>query len=884
MSESLLRFGTVVADLERRKVLREGETIVLTEKECALLRYLAARDEPVDQDELLREVWQYNPSVQSRTVRVTVGRLRKKIEEDPSDPRHLVTVYGSGYQLKLRRNRRAPSTVPAEVDRFVGRTSALDAVERQIAEGRRLLTITGAGGMGKTRLAQRFALTRSHQPTWFCELASARATTDVIAGVAKALHLELAGKIPAAEQVGRALGGRGQALLVLDNLEQVIEAAADTISGWLRAAPRLTVLATSREPLRLRGEAVFQLPPLTLDDACELFRDRATARVPDLPEEDIADIVEQVDRIPLAIELAASQLGPISLHELRAVLAEHMTTLATDVRDVDPRHATLRAAIAWSWDRLDPAERDVLARCSVFRGGWTAAAAAAVARASPELLESLVAQSLIRARSERYDLYETIRAYASEQLADPHNVRDAHAAWFARSGTEAHLARMVVAGPDELHALRLEQDNLVVALGHALANEDPVTAARTCLALARAHGGVAPATETVTWLERVLELDHGHVERLRLLVALGHAHRMSWQNEAAEAVLDAAASIANDEDVRWRGRITHARGLLHAEGRGDRAAAIACLTEAHELLAAAGDTALSGRALGPLGVISPAGENAERLLRTSLDIARSTGDRFGEGSALANLSGVLRQSGNLQEARTCSEQAVVISRELGNARKEGLSLMVLAFVCNELGDWPESLAALHQAADIFRDLGHVHYQGWLLGELAQTHVFAGQHDEAFEVFQRAIALLREAGARSTEGLMLGNLGQLCFELGRLDEARDALGAALLIKREKGEARSIGAFQAVLARVQAAQGEHEEARRSVEGAEALLREAGDPVELGKVLCHAGQIAVLAGRTDDARGALSEAAALAAQAGVSETSELARAVDALRVSVD
>ncbi len=349
--------------------------------------------------------------------------------------------------------------------RFIGRETDIDGLDALFADGRRLVTVWATAGMGKTRLATEYALRmRSSGGTVaFCDLTECRSAADVVGAVAAALGSSFAsgdldGEI---QRIGRVLAGRPRQWVVLDNFEQVVEVAAETVARWVSIATRCRFLVTSRERLRLRGEASYELSPLSLpsdaidaeaSDAVALFCDRARDLDPDFTidaenREALIQLVRRLEGIPLAIELAAARVDVLGVWGLLERLSERLLVLGAGQRDLSPRQATLRGAIAWSWDLLDGAERACLAHSSVFQGGFTLEAAEAVLvvgddeRAILDVLQSLRDKSLLRVgrenRSLRFSHYESVRRFARAALRERDEydaATERHADFFAHQG------------------------------------------------------------------------------------------------------------------------------------------------------------------------------------------------------------------------------------------------------------------------------------------------------------------------------------------------------------------------------------------------------------------------------------------------------------------
>ena len=349
--------------------------------------------------------------------------------------------------------------LPSQATSFVGRTVELAELRALVSGGSRLVTITGPGGIGKTRLALQVAadaLDGAGDGAWLVELAPVAEPELVARTAAAALRVSEAPGQPMLDTLTDAVGER-DLLLILDNAEQVLGAVAELADAVIRSCPRVCLLVTSREPLGISGEHVFRVsglavPPADLAvpgrlaafESVQLFAEHAALQrrgfiVADANAAAVAAICIRLDGIPLALELAAARLGLLSESEINDRLDQRFRLLTTGSRTAGPRHQTLRALIDWSYDLLSPAERIVLDRLSVFAGGWTLDAAEAVACGGDvaewqvlDLLAALVGKSLVQAEvirgSTRYRLLETVRHYAAERLAqragpDPHDAR-----------------------------------------------------------------------------------------------------------------------------------------------------------------------------------------------------------------------------------------------------------------------------------------------------------------------------------------------------------------------------------------------------------------------------------------------------------------------------
>lgn len=463
------RLGRSEVIHDRRELLVDGVQVPLGSRAFDILELLIeARGMLVTKDEILDKVWA-GVVVEENNLQVHMSALRKALETD----RGLIrTVTGRGYRL-LNGADAAPdladepplTNLPNPTSELIGRDQALADVLALVA-AHRIVTLTGLGGIGKTRIAVEAArrlAPRFADGAWFAELAPVASGDLVLDTVATALGIEFAGATPSLGRIVRALGSR-RVLLVLDNCEHVIDRAAEVAEAVVQANPNCRVLATSREPLRAEGEWIYPIPPLEVPaadardlrdwrhrGAVGLFFARALAAEPTFSanESRIAlagAVCRRLDGIPLAIELAAARVAALGIEQLAVRLDERFSLLTGGRRTALPRHQTMRATLDWSFGLLAEPERVLLGRLAIFAGPFTLEAACVVA-ASPDLarsdaidgLLSLVGKSLVASGFEsavtRYRLLETTRAYAREKLTESGTYP-----FFARRHAEYHVS------------------------------------------------------------------------------------------------------------------------------------------------------------------------------------------------------------------------------------------------------------------------------------------------------------------------------------------------------------------------------------------------------------------------------------------------------------
>ncbi len=680
----------------------------------------------------------------------------------------------------------ATASAPRRSVDFIGRESELAELGRLFDRGERLVTILGPPGMGKTRLARELG----GAGALFLELEQAVTVDGVVEIASRALGC---GAEPA--RIEDALRGLGDRLVVLDNFEQVVSAAAVTVGAWLRAAPEARFLVTSRERLRIAGEIVFALEPLPRRDAARLFEERARAYFGGgaLRRDDaqiVYAIVERLDGIPLAIELAAARvrvLGPRALHDR---LAQCLDVLTRGRRDATARQATLRGAIDWSWNILDPVERSTLAQCSVFRGGFSLDAAEtvlAVPAPVDTLLQALCDKSLVRVANSnvfgepRFALYQSIREYAASKLDDP-SVARRHCDYYVAAGEGWAKATRGPGGGVARRRLATEQDNLIAAHSEARESGDAASAVRAVLAL----------------------------HALMLYRGPHDTHR---------ALLEDAVEVSDAVDDELRARIRAARGIaLNAAGRVPEA--LVDFDAARRLARASGAHRIEGEMLGVVGALrlrSGDLDGARDYSERALVIFRELGDRRYEGHALGEIGQVAQEQGRTDDARDHYEQALAIFRELGDRQSEAVALGTLGEMYQQMGRTDDAERNYRASVDAAREVGDARNESKYLGDLATLQHERGRTDEAARLYGRAIELLADAQLPRLEGMLRSALGALEAARGRTEAAVSLLDAAEQIMSAVGDAP----LQAV---IDVHRGQLDLARGEAAAAEARLRDA------------------------------------------------------------
>ena len=726
-----------------------------------------------------------------------------------------------------------PTPIEPELTSFVGREAELQGLSGAFEAGTRLLTLVGPPGIGKTRLAMRFlrGRTGAGETTLFCDLREAETLQGTVEALGQTLGMRMGqGRAPSEQAVaiGRALEARGPCLLGLDNFEQLVGVAPETILTWLRMAPKLRVLVTSRRILRLTGERIYELGPMSIplpdggedgdepwaNDTMRLFYERAKAVQPRFEaDRQRADVVRRLVRrlegIPLAIELAAGQMGRVGPGELLERLEANLLHLRDRTRGGDPRHTTLRAAIEGSWQLLSPMERDALQQLSVFRGGFTMASAEAVldldddrAPSSESIVASLRETSLLRTTESvdpsyrlRFDMYASIREFASEKLHDSEaeaEVRRRHAAHYLVEGEQLASALRTRSGPKASKILARELDNLRAAfrwLERAESGSSDDAVLRMALVL---HAGLRLSVPSAAVeilgraLRRVVASDDSE-RTARALLARAEVCRAT--GDYAQAGDDLERLSARGLTTELSGELLFERAMVVFK-QGDPRTARALLEESCAKAIACNATHLEGRVRTSLGwVLAEAfgDESAGDQLALAVERLHEAGDVYAEATArlfevifqvhflrgverqefdrriteaivlgdqwlLANahigLGFFLQDGGDLDGATKSYDQAVVIAARSGLRYTEAAATNMLATVFHERGDLDRAVLNYVVATEIFREIHGPRVEGIITVLRAGALASRGNVTRARELVDWGASLIARGGDTS----------------------------------------------------------------------------------------------------------------------------------------
>lgn len=670
--------------------------------------------------------------------------------------------------------------VPVPPNRLVGRELDLASLSALLAdETTRLITLTGPGGVGKTHLSLELAAAVASQfpdGVAYVPLASVREPDMVLPAIAQALGIRQTSGESLIETLGSALSGQ-RALILLDNLEQVLEAAPD-IGVLLAATSSPVFVATSRSPLHLRAEREYPVPTLPMPDpetsepnaAVALFVERAQAVRPSFaltPENSAAvmEICRRLDGLPLAIELAAAMIRVLPPQALLSRMEQRLHLNIAGASDLPDRQRTLRDTIAWSHDLLDPQERQVFYRLAVFASGAPLEGIEIVCRDIPStdilgIVISLVDKNLLFRIDDanddhsepRFRMLSTIREFALDQLdgtEDAHIARCQHLQWLLEFSERAEMA---LVGPDQarwFHLIDLEHDNIRTALAWALEH-------------AHASGMLLASRLWRYWATRGL-----------------FSEGRTWLTR----YLDAPGKV--DDDLR--ARTLGSRGNIELD-IGDYTAAAEAYTQALAIRERIGPDRGVADALNGLGLVDGfRGDFASARERhsRSLDIRRRIGDQLGLGNSLTNLGDAYKGTGDLETARALHEEALAVRLQMGHRGGVGFSYFNLADIARRLGDVAEAHKLLNKSLSTFREIGDRLGIGYAMHGLGLAELLAGEPREAADHFAEALTVRANLGDRRGMIECIEGIAMAAAALDRPMQAATLFGAAGALREQIG---------------------------------------------------------------------------------------------------
>ncbi|TMR25475.1 tetratricopeptide repeat protein [Nonomuraea turkmeniaca] len=689
--------------------------------------------------------------------------------------------------------------LPAEPNRFVGRERDLDDLRGLLGETR-VVTLCGVGGIGKTRLALRVAaglLPRFSEGVWLVELARVGRAELVVPEIARVLRIRGEANRPLLDTVTARLRDL-RCLLVLDNCEHLVDTCAEVAAALVASCPRVSVLATSREPLRIASELIWRVPPLDLPDAdsadaesVQLFLDRAAAAGTRLGPDSLPDVVRlcrALDGLPLALELAAARTSLLSPGQIADRIDDRFSLLTTGGRTAPARQRTLLAAVDWSYDLLSAKEQVMLRRLSVFAGSFDLDLAEQICAERPlapeevvDLLGGLVDKSLVLCDESRthYWLLETIKRYAVERLqlaGELEVLRERHLRVLCELQARHFATEMVEPGVpwhERLRALTSSRsllDDQRVALDWAAESGNVPLGLRLC-ATSTGLLPIGGLTEIVTWIERLLSLDLSRVPAEQIAHVKAYlAYGLEARDELSRSLEVAEESLAGMSPATVFSRCVMLNIIVAVLLRMGRA------------------------------------DEALRYAEESLAVATRTGDAWNQAAGLAGLSAVALTRGRLREAQRHGEEALARAREHGHRWIMARAAAQLGAVAEARGDLVAAEAQYAMAVPWLRELGGDADLARCLARSGRVAAMLHEFGAARERLAASLALSREAGQRQGVARCLAGLSVLAEHEGDLEGAVLAAAAAAALRESIGQHSATIRIEELLGRARAKLGE------------------------------------------------------------------------------
>lgn len=774
---------------------------------------------------------QHQPTVPASLDELVMQLLSKQPEARPSSATAVREVIDSlsGAADKgvmtwfISARQQIRHNLPRQLTSFVGRVKQIANLQQLLLNPQnRLVTLTGPGGTGKTRLSLETAgtlLDAFANGVWLVELAPLADPALVVSAVATVFELREEEGRPLATILADYLQAK-QLLLILDNCEHLIETCARLAESWLESCPRLTILASSREALVIPGEIPVRVPPLAVPDphqlpnletlseveAVQLFVERARVALPDftLTEQNgtaVAQVCQRLDGIPLALELAAARVKVLQVEQIAQRLDDRFRLLTGGSRTALPRQRTLQATIDWSYDLLPQAEQQLLQRLSVFAGGWTLEAAEGVCADEAireyeilDLLTQLVNKSLVLVEREpgqesRYHLLETIRQYAQEKLLPAGNgktFRDRHLDYFLQL---AETAEPELRRTDQLlwlDRLELELDNLRTALAWSLENPygDQELGLRLAMALVRFWSLRSYLGEAWRWLDMVLERRH-HAAlpvRARLLLNAGWLRLEEWGSDPAALLEEGLALYRQLDDKKGIAWSLHGLGFKAAL-KHELVAATSLLSDGLTLAGQVNDKHLLTDLYIGLALLALEKDDygqVTELFARGLALTKETGDRHTKSRLLDIRGWSLQQQRDYAQATTFYLEALALVRELKSRFRESSILNSLGEVARVQRAYEQATVFYSESLALSREVGSKPGIAVALNNLGLTALGRDDRLQARLLFRESMALAQEMKQKN---LSLWNV----WGLARVDlaEGQTRRAAQLLTARELG---------------------------------------------------------------------------------------------------
>mgnify|MGYP002079012697 CR=1 FL=1 len=753
-----------------------------------------------------------------------------------------------------------PNNLPTQLTSFIGREDEMKLTKELLMDNR-LLTISGTGGAGKTRLSLQTGadlIDDFANGVWFLELAAISDPDYLPIAMMNIFGLKEEMNIEPEKTLTDYLKNK-EILIILDNCEHLIEACAEISVKLLSSCPELKIIATSREVLNIPGEQIFKIPPLSQPDpkkkdtpdqltqyeSVRLFIERAMAvnpkfRVNNKNAPAIAGICSNLDGIPLAIELAAARIRVLSPEKIFERLDDMFNLLTGGVRTALPRQQTLKALIDWSYDLLTEEEKILWSRLSVFSCGFTLEAAEEIC--SDEIIKKNDILDLLSALSEksiiiydeskvRYKLLDSIRQYGKEKLQMENKIFSKHLDYFLQLSLSAKPELKSINLKEWLDLLEADHNNFLSAIEWGIKNEEAEKGAIVAVALGKFWEIRGQYSTGIKILEIILNksYDLSKNTKANILNLTGNLNRYQGNYENAGRFFEESLTLFREAEDKMgiSTTVNNLGNLAYSQGKFELAQkffeeSMAIKKEIGDKMGVAG----SMNNLGGVAFSTGKYEEARMFYEDSLAIRKEIGDKQGVSASLNNLGGLELYRGNFEQSKKYFEESLEIKREIGDKKGIAASLGNVGSVAKTQGDFELTKKIYEESLAVFREIGDKQGIANFLNNLGDLVSLQRENEQAIKFYEESLAIFREIGEKQGIATSLSNLGKVLISTGDFEPAKNSLEESLTISRKIGDKHGIALSLYGLGNLAFFQRDNVKAKRFIEECVLIRNDIGD----------------------------------------------------------
>ena len=779
----------------------------------------------------------YLEDSESQSKRIGFRDLGERRLKDVILPIRLYQIVGTGLREDfppLQTLDARPNNLSVQLTSFIGREEEMKHVKEALKLNR-LVTLTSAGGSGKTRLALQTGaevIDEYEHGVWFVDLAALNDPALLTSTIIDALGIKEESKKSTEETLTEFLKGK-EILILLDNCEQLIDACAGLAERLLTSCPKLKIIATSREALNCEGEKTYRIPPLAVPDpksyntpeeltkfeSVRLFIERALTVNPDFRVNNenasaLAEICSRLDGIPLAIELAAARTKVLTLAQIYTRLDNRFSLLTGGKRTALPRQQTLRALIDWSYDLLSEDEKLLWSRLSVFSGGWTLEAAEEICsdeRISKSLILDLMSQLTEKSvitydeSKDRYRILESLKQYGIEKLTDRHEIYLRHLNYFLGLSEKAEPELRGESARIRMDMIDADHSNLISAIDWSVSNDIADKGAKIAAAIGEFWNTTGQYSTGIRINENILRSSglSDRSSKIKVLIWLCVYKYNQGEYEEVRNYSEECLSLSKTS--------------------GDKKGIADSLQSLGNLTTNQGDY-----------------EQAKQYFEESYSIKKEFGDKRGMASNMNSLGCIATFQGDYEQARKYHEESLAFNEEVGSKIGSAISMGNLGLISFNQGNYELARKYYEESLKIRKELGNKKGIANYLHNLGGVVYTQGDLDQAKKYFEESLAVRKDIGDRIGMADSMNNLGGVMYTQGDLDEAKIYFEESLIVRKEIGDKSGMADSMNNLGSIARHQKDHELARKYHEDSLALKKEIGDKPGLANTLIYLARL--------------------------------------------